>query len=179
MKFNCLKHFPDFPSHYVEEAEKRSYSTQGVTELFVRNSLTAFSGFSRCNFILNLQKQFKLSKNIGNYFKFPARCGYDWHVDLGVRKCALNWLVKSDGNYLTLFRNRKDSTTSWYRTEGTLYYDFEVAEYELYKPTLLDVTYEHCVINHSNSERIIYTMDINAPFDEVNEYLMNLKVEKY
>ena len=52
-------------------------------------------------------------------------------------------------------------------------------EYILYKPTLLDVTKHHCVINDTQEERVIFSMSIDAPFADVNDYLSNLQITDY
>jgi hypothetical protein len=56
-------------------------------------------------------------------------------------------------------------------------YNVEEVVYNLYKPTLIDTTHEHCVINNSDESRIILSLTIwDTTYDEALFFLKNLNV---
>lgn len=98
---------------------------------------------------------------------------YDWHIDLR-RQCSLNWLLQNTKGKAYYRKNANEAKGS-----KSITYQLIQVEYSLYKPTLLDVTKEHCVINDNDQDRIIFSMSIDAPFNEVYSYLSSLNIEKY
>lgn len=84
------------------------------------------------------------------YYKTPSHSYYDWHLD-GKRKCALNWLVKTNPEARTFYRDRRHNLLFW---------DLIEARYDLDHPTLIDTQREHCVYNNGDDERIILSVSI-------------------
>jgi hypothetical protein len=115
-----------------------------------------------------------LENNVGKvttcFLKTAPNQLYDWHTD-PTRGCAINWLVKSNPGALTLHR---------WNNNNRYYWDIEEVKYKLLKPTLFNVKQEHCVINNYCDERIILSISItDSSYDEVLEYLKNLKIDQY
>jgi hypothetical protein len=106
-----------------------------------------------------------------DYLKNEPNSLYDWHVDYN-RSCSINWVIQTNTKAVTFFRTNYVKPFFW---------DLEEVKYELFKPTVLDTTKSHCVINNSNEERIILSLSIfkkNA-YTEVVEYLQNLSIKDY
>ena len=101
----------------------------------------------------------------------PPNSYYDWHTDIG-RQCSLNWLIKTNDKALTLYRQHISAPEG----NKSIMYDIQTVEYALYKPTLLDTTKEHCVINPSSEERIIFSLSIKAPFEQAKEFFEHVVV---
>ena len=73
--------------------------------------------------------------------------------------------MKTNPNARTLYRQK----TGPERLTSIIYNIFPI-EYVLYKPTIMETTTEHCVINPSDEERIIFSVSLDVPFDEVKEF---------
>jgi hypothetical protein len=164
--FKTLSHLPEFPARCVEEALRAKYEVS-----YKPNQIKAPSSFNNTKFVKLLQSKF--GRCGGVYMKNTPMTLYDWHIDIG-RKCSLNWVLKNN-NATTLYRRHIAGDNG----EKSLQYAIEEVMYELYKPTLLNVLEEHCVVNNTNEERIIFSLSIDAPYEEVSEFLSNLNITNY
>jgi hypothetical protein len=133
------------------------------------NQLKAPSSFNSNPFIKMLQNKF--GKCGGVYIKNAPWSYYDWHTDIG-RQCSINWVIKTNARASTLYRTKIEAPDG----QRSIMYDITEVNYTQFKPTILDTTKEHCVINPSDEDRIIFSLSIDAPFQEVKEYLCGLKL---
>jgi hypothetical protein len=54
-------------------------------------------------------------------------------------------------------------------------YKLDPVRYVLYKPTALNVTNEHCVVNNSEHDRIILSLSVHeSTYEQTVEYLKKL-----
>ena len=88
------------------------------------------------------------------------------------RRCAINWVIKTNPKALTLFRDN---------AEWQAIHKIEEVDYIMYKPTLINTMHRHCVINCYPEERIILSVSVNErySFDEVKEFLQSLDIKEY
>jgi hypothetical protein len=164
--FAQLSNLPQFPEECIREALTANY-----TQTFDPDQLRAFSSFNNTNFVKEMESRF--GKCGGLYMKNLPMSYYDWHIDLR-RQCSINWLIcNQEGK---AFYRKKVNVKQGVKS---ITYRITKVEYSLYKPTILDVTKEHCVINDNDQERIIFSMSVDAPFDKVYAYLSSLNIEKY
>lgn len=164
--FKTLYNLPDFPNTCVKESMNARYE-----QSYKPDQLRAFSSFNNTKFVKDLQNKF--GKCGGLYMKNKPMTLYDWHTDIG-RQCSVNWLILNEQGsaYYRDLIPAKDGFRS-------ITYNLTAVEYKLYKPTILDVTKEHCVFNPTENDRIIFSLSIDAPFDDVYSYLSSLNIEKY
>jgi hypothetical protein len=146
----------------VNEAMRANYELGHLP-----NQLKAPSSFNNSQMMKQLRNEF--GQVGGMYLKNHPWSYYDWHIDMG-RKCSLNWLIKTTDTAQTLYRERLEPDR-----KTSIIYNIYPVEYCLYKPTLMDVTSEHCVINPSPDERIIFSLSLNVEFDVVKDFLCSIK----
>lgn len=164
--FAQLLNLPQFPQECIREAYTAKY-----TQTFNPDQLRAFSSFNNTQFVKDLESKF--GKCGGLYMKNLPMSYYDWHIDMR-RQCSINWLLKNTGGR-TFYRKNLNVL----KGNKSITYRLTRVEYTLYQPTILDVTKEHCVINDNDEERIIFSMSVDAPYEEVYNYLSNLNIESY
>jgi hypothetical protein len=164
--FKVLSNLPQFPEHCIREAYTAKYS-----QVYSPDQLRAFSSFNNTKFVKVMQEKFGVRG--GLYMKNTPMSYYDWHVDMG-RQCSLNWVIKNNAGKAFYRENINPSIGS-----KSITFNLTQVKYILYKPTLLDVTKHHCVINDTEEERVIFSMSIDAPFNDVSEYLSNLQIVDY
>ena len=164
--FYQLPNLPQFPEKCISEAISAKY-----TQTFNPDQLRAFSSFNNTTFVKEMESRF--GKCGGLYMKNLPMSYYDWHIDMR-RQCSINWLLKNTEGKAYYRKNANGD-----RGSKSITYHLTRVEYTLYKPTILDVTKEHCVINDNDQERIIFSMSVDAPFQEVYTYLSSLDIEKY
>jgi hypothetical protein len=156
---------------YIKEAHNAEYTVS-----YNPNQLSAPSSFNTDSLLNKLRLKWKSIYNTnltgrGVYIKNLPHSYYDWHTDIG-RDCSINWVLKTNSKAVTLFREHIPAPVG----SNSFMYDIEEIVYTLYKPTLLDTTKEHCIINPSNDERIIFSLSINAPFEQAKEFFSNVVV---
>jgi hypothetical protein len=129
----------------------------------------ADSSFFRTNFSKLIDTTF--GKCGSSFHKHPANAIYDWHVDYN-RSCALIWVIQTNPKATTLYREAIP--------DAKLMYNITEVDYTIGKPTLLNTTYEHCVINNSNTDRITLNMSIfDTSYEQALEFFQNLKIKDY
>lgn len=168
-KFYRLTNFPEMHFKYIKEAVNADYKVN-----YKPNQLSAQSSFNNDPLLNKLRSKFMEKYNYGMsgcgvYIKNLAHSYYDWHTDFG-RQCSINWVIQTNARALTLYRDPIPGSDN----NKSFMYDIQEVEYKLYHPTLLDTTKEHCIINPSNSERIIFSLSINATFDEAKQFFSNV-----
>lgn len=164
MNYYCFEDSLEIDQVYVNEALAAQYTWSHRP-----HQLRAFSSFNNSNIVKRIREEF--GSDIGGlYLKNLPSSYYDWHVDIK-RQCSLNWLITPPNGSLTLYRKLIDPLEG----NKSIMYETQIVKYVPYKPTLLDVTKEHCVINHSNSERIIFSLSMDIPFNTVKDFLCGIK----
>ena len=143
---------PLLSTEFINEGICGEYQTPPPEIDNIRTSRTtkAKTTFTNSTFIQDLKQ--KLSPNIhACFFRNDPHSAYDWHTDsVGNRKCVINYLLSTNAGAMTLFR------------EPTIRLNYKIAEcpYILYKPMLLNVELEHCVINNSPDYRYILSVSL-------------------
>jgi len=155
--FSHLHNITECPS--LEEALRSKYIVG-----YKPNQLKAPSSFNNSRIVATLQAKF--GKCGGVFIKNDPWSLYDWHTDIG-RQCSINWVLKTNSRATTLFRDHIPAPEG----HKSLTYKITEVNYVVGKPTILDTTKEHCVINASDEERIIFSLSIDASFNEVKEFL--------
>jgi hypothetical protein len=164
--FFQILNLPPFPEKYIKEAYTAKY-----TQMYSPDQLRAFSSFNNTKFVKMMQDKFGVRG--GLYMKNTPMSYYDWHTDMG-RQCSLNWLLQNNCGKAFYRENINSSAGS-----KSITYNLTKIDYTLYKPTLLNVTKEHCVINDTTEDRIIFSMSIDVPFEEVLQYLSTTVIDDY
>jgi hypothetical protein len=159
--FAHLHNITECPS--LKEAESATYDVW-----YKPNQVKAVSSFNNNKIVKMLQQRF--GKCGGVFIKNNPWTVYDWHTDIG-RQCSLNWVLKSNSRAVTLYRELIPAPEG----HRSITYNITEVDYTIGKPTLMDTTKEHCVINASDEERIIFSLSIDAPFNEVKEFLCGLE----
>ena len=101
------------------------------------------------------------------FLKINPNTIYNWHIDKG-RKCAINFPVVNNKKAITLFKQ--------YEKREHIFSCYEV-DYTDFRPTILDTTYPHCIINSWPEERIMLTVSTHkdCSYEEVKSFLETLK----
>jgi hypothetical protein len=155
--FSHLHNITECPS--LEEALRSKYIVG-----YKPNQLKAPSSFNNSRIVATLQAKF--GKCGGVFIKNDPWSLYDWHTDIG-RQCSLNWVLKANSRAVTLYRTLIEAPEG----HRSITYNITEVDYTIGKPTLMDTTKEHCVINATDEERIIFSLSLDAPFNEVKEFL--------
>ena len=164
--FHQIKNLPALPDFIINEALSAEPAYQYWQKPFV---LTKVSDLFQHTLIGKILVE-KFGNIAARYYKTPAHSYYDWHVDgskIGNRKCALNWIVKTNSESRTFYRKHHHNLLFW---------DLIEACYGLDCPTLLDVQQQHCVFNNGDDERIILSISIynDHSYLDVLEFLTSL-----
>jgi len=176
-KFTHFPNLPCLPDDVIQEALTIEYTILEhphiirstahkfkETEFFRKFSLA----FDDCN---------------ASYMKFFPNSFYDWHIDRG-RKCGINWVIKTNPRSSAFFRSHYNSGVLYHNRVAqkapVLYWKLEEVDYTLYKPTLMNTDFEHCVVNNYPEERIILTLNSkDGTYSDIKEWLQNLKIDQY
>jgi hypothetical protein len=162
---------PPMEKYFIQEAESADFKLTSYPNLY-----TAESSFHTMPFFKLLDKQF--GQCYVKYYLNPPNSFYDWHVDMN-RYCVINWVVKTNKEARTFFREPIEEA----KIEGRDPIMFHLTEVDYCgtKPTLLDATYQHCVANNYNEQRIILSMSLYKPttYAEVLDFLKPLKIQNY
>ena len=163
---NCFYQLDNIPllgSEFIVEGIRGEYQTPSPEIDNIRTSRTtkAKTTFTNSTLVQDLKQ--KLSPNIhACFFRNDPYSIYDWHTDsVGNRKCVINYLLTADTGAMTLFRE----------PVSRLNYTIVECPYTLYKPMLLNVELEHCVINNSADHRYILSVSLpDVTFDQAVEF---------
>lgn len=171
---NCyafFSHLPDLDPFYAEEAKNsKSFSTYHVVPVSgIRvNTTQAPTSFETTQFMQDLRSEFGHART--HYLRVDGMHSYDWHTD-SARKAAILFLLNDVGTAFTLFREKIDERNS----------RLIKVPYKIFRPTLLDVTVSHTVINLSDQPRYALTVgfDLDVTFQQVKEFLEQYRTEQY
>jgi hypothetical protein len=168
--FKKLNHFPLLPDYYIQQGLSCNFKyIESPSRLFIGPST-----FDKTNFV---KKMIEIFGQAASSFRLnPPNSLYDWHID-NKRNCSLIWPIKHNFESQTFYKTPMESTGS---DDKTLFYNLIEADYELYKPTLLNTTHKHCVVNNSNESRIILSLSLfNTDYENALNILENLTFEDY
>jgi len=161
----CFSNFPILPNSIIEEANNSNYKkcehpySFSAVAMAIRDTV----------FYKNLSSVF--GDISADYIKNEPNSLYDWHTDFN-RSCSVNWVIKTSPSAFTFFRSNRREPFFW---------DLEQVKYDLYKPTVLDTTKNHCIINNHHKERIIMSISIykKKAYNDVVDYFKNLSIDSY
>jgi len=167
-KYYTNLNLPPLDDQFISEALNQKFELIHEPSILICASTT----FHTTDFFKTITSKFRCGTR---YFLNPPHTIYDWHTD-NKRSCAINWVIKTNKNCLTLYREAIPEAIPEINKRVVLY-NVEEVVYNLYKPTLIDTTHEHCVINNSDESRIILSLTIwNTTYDEALFFLKNLNV---
>lgn len=171
-KYFCkLANYPILSKKYIDEACNSNFKISLAPNLWL-----APTTFKNSTFVKNIENHFKTQCVLKYHLNIPNSY-YDWHIDAR-RDCALNWLIKTNDNSSVFYREVIEKAVP--TNHRPLFYRLIEAEYELYKPTLLNTKFEHCVVNNSDEERIILSLSIvDVNYDQALDYFINLQISDY
>ena len=163
--FHHLSNLPKLPDFYTEDALSVEYEHIEYPLSYSANS----EPFRKTKFYDVLFNKFGYAD--ARYLKVPGKTVYSWHIDKG-RKCAINWPIVNNTKAITIFRQIP--------TQDHIF-GCEEVDYTNFRPTLLNTTYSHCVINPWPTERIILTVSVNkeSSYEEVKSFLETLTIDEY
>jgi hypothetical protein len=163
--FTHLNNLPVLPANIIQEGLNCNFRlVSEPSRLYVGKT-----SFNETNFYKQLQNTFK---EVGTSYRYtPANSIYDWHID-NKRVCAILWPIKNNSSAATFYRGSKSIKN--------IFYDLTEVDYTLYKPTLLNTTYEHCVINNYNEPRIVLSVSLfDISYEDAIPLLQNINCEHY
>lgn len=163
--FHHLTNLPKLPDFYAEEALSVEYQ-----HLKYPRSYSAKSElFLKTKFCKVLFKSFGCVD--ARYLKVPGKTVYDWHIDNG-RNCAINFPIINNSKAMTIYKEFDKKQN---------FFSCEEVDYTNFRPTILNTTYPHCVINTCSSERVILTVSVDkdALYEEVKLFLETLQINEY
>ena len=137
--------------------------------------------FKSTIFFKLLERQFGICN--ASYLKnFPYML-YDWHTDQQ-RSASINWALKTNPKASTFYRDyyENDPFSKKMAENGRrpLFWKLQEVDYTLYRPTLLNTSVPHSVINNSTEERIILSVSVHsASYNELKDFLSHLMINSY
>lgn len=166
-----FSHLPDLDPFYAEEAKNsKQFTTYHVVPVSgIRvNTTQAPTSFETTRFMQDLRSEFGHART--HYLRVDSMHSYDWHTD-SARKAAILFLLNDVGTAFTLFRQQIDERNS----------RLQPVPYTVFRPTLLDVTVSHSVINLSDQPRYALTVgfDLDVSYADVKRYLSQYQTAKY
>jgi hypothetical protein len=170
--FKHLTNLPPLPKKYIQEGINSKFE-------FIRrpNLLWSTTSFDETNFYKLLKNQY--GDCLVKYYQNPKNSLYDWHTDM-TRCVTINWPIKTNVKASTYYRKPMQEMDRGSDMRPLFYHLTEI-DYKIYRPTLLNTTFEHCVVNNYTEDRIIMSLTVlnNAKFDEVSNFLSTLQTEFY
>lgn len=169
--FSFFPHLPDLDFFYAEEAKNSTqFTTYHVVPISgIRvNTTQAPTAFESTQFMQDLRAEFGHART--HYLRVDGMHSYDWHTD-SARKAAILFLLNDVGTAFTLFRQPIDERNS----------HILPVPYTLLRPTLLDVSVSHCVINLTTQPRYALTVgfSLDVTYKDVKQYLNQYQTTKY
>lgn len=173
-KYFC--HFPNLPElskDFITRAMSLEYP------LLQHHTSRLYANFNDQFWETNFFKT--LTKDLGRcgtgLFYYPEFSTYDWHTDKR-RRCSLNWVIKTNPKAATFYKEPIPETI---RADGTTIFNKLIEiDYTIYRPTLLNIDIPHCAMNNYNDSRIILSMSMfESEYEDVKNYLKNMKCENY
>ena len=169
--FTPLGLLPLLSQKYINEGLLGDYQLPPleVNSKRTSRSVSAPTTFASSAFAQDLSQ--KLNTTVrALLLRFGPYSLYDWHSDID-RFCAINFLLNTAPNSMTLFRQQ---------TDNRLTYDIIDCPYVLYQPMLFNVCKEHCIINNGNNFRYLMTVTISdVTFEDAVEFFKTYTIGNY
>lgn len=175
-KFEYFYHFKNLPAlsdDIINEALNSEYFWSLKPNTFKCDAKL----FKSSRFFKLLEEKFGWCN--ASYIKnFPFML-YDWHIDQS-RSSSLNWVIKTNPKASTFYRDfyENDPFSKKISESGNrpLFWKLQEVDYTLYKPTILNTSMPHCVINNSSEERIILSVSVHTPpYNILKDFLCKLE----
>lgn len=167
--FFHLKHLPLVDAKHAEIAINATYNeTPSYYQKGVQNICADALEFSDSQFCRDLRGYF--GECAASYLKTNAMSGYDWHIDVS-RKTCINILLVQPPGALTLHKVNINRLT----------YNLKICDYEMFRPTVFNAVNPHCVINPTNQDRYILTINVGTlpKYEDLKNWLINYKIDSY
>jgi hypothetical protein len=176
-KFTHLPNLPELPEYLIQDALTSEYTVNDYPNVIRAKAYK----FEATDFF----KKFLLAVGSCNahYLKNFPNSLYDWHIDRK-RQCGINWVIKTNPKASTFFRTHYDHEFLYAnrvaKNERILFWDIQEVDYTPLKPTLMNTTMEHCVVNNYPEDRIILTVNCkDSAYHDVKAYLESLNIDSY
>jgi hypothetical protein len=118
------------------------------------------------SYLTKIKNQFPFLSPIFNVYKFPSGKGLPVHID-GDRFCSINIPIYNTENSNTIFYDMDNNSRLEYDEQRILHYvkgsATEAFRFTLTRPTLINNTKPHSVMNNSLDTRIIISWSILKP----------------
>jgi hypothetical protein len=129
------------------------------------------------DFLSKIKDHYPFLSPIFNIYKFESGQTVRTHIDAG-RYCTINIPICNTKDSFTIFYEKEESAELEYDTRRILNYVNspvkELFRFTLCRPTLMNTTYPHSVINYGKETRMILSWSILKPitFDECSSLLV-------
>jgi len=155
-----LDNFPEIPELFVNLAATAQYRDVAPPGLPAVPALMAPCNFKNSKFCGLLNQQFG-TEVTSSFIRNPPNTVFDWRADFG-SSCAVTFVL-SDIPHLIYFVEHSDSR---------LNVPIESVGTHLRRPTVVDATQRHCVVNHSDQARYMLHVGIKSvPYADVVGFL--------
>lgn len=132
-------------------------------------------------YLSSIKNQLPFLSPVYNIYRFESGRVVRTHID-GDRYCTLNIPVYNTENSHTIFYENSDSYETEYDEKRILYYiknpPEESFRFTLTKPTLVNTTYPHGVLNEGDKTRVIISWSILKPmkFEDCYNKLRGIQI---
>ena len=171
--FTHLTNLPALPDNIIQEGLNCNFKLiSEPSRLYVGQT-----NFNNTNFYKQLQSIFGYVET--SYRYTPPNSVYDWHIDKR-RNCAILWPIKNNSGAGTFYREVTINSVQDGNNNKNMFYDLTELDYTMYSPTLLNTTYEHCVINNYNEPRIVLSVSLfDISYEDAIPLLQNINCQNY
>lgn len=117
-------------------------------------------------YLQQIKNRYSFLSGVFNVYKHPPGYSLDIHIDAD-RFCAINIPICNTQDSMTMFYDKNDSAELQYDSRRILNLvksaTKECFRFTLTKPTLINTSYPHSVINNSDQTRIIISWSVLRP----------------
>jgi hypothetical protein len=117
-------------------------------------------------YLLNIKNKFPFLSDIFNVYVHPPGYSVPIHID-AQRFCAINIPIQNTKNSNTIFYKKDNNLDIEYESRRIINLvkspTEECFKFTLTKPTLINTTYPHSVINNSDKTRVIISWSVLKP----------------
>jgi len=131
--------------------------------------------------LANIRNQYSFLSPVYNLYKFEPEQIVPIHIDAG-RFCAINIPICNTENSDTIFYEKNENAELEYDEKRILHYVKspvkESFRFTLTRPTLIDTSFPHSVVNYGKETRIILSWSISKPltFEEVSNKVIGFSI---
>jgi hypothetical protein len=182
--FYCLENFPDMEQEFVNQGLTTEYQLEKIRPRAILYRSIFPPRIENSHIYRYISERFDIQK--AAWLMFPPKTNYNWHVDSHGyktlsdssgdvskkgRNCAINIPIQVPDEAATYVGE------PFFHPQGStlppVWYGIERVKYVIYKPTILNIQKEHCVINPTDSSRIVLSISLKEEYEEVLSKMLN------